>query len=88
MKLELINLSSREGSLRFYLCDIFLFSHHHQPFLKVDTSILIGVNGFAEVDGITKLLFQHWLAGVAWKFEEEKASVGLGEVVVRRMVFV
>ena len=57
-------------------------------YLQVDPGVVIGVDGLAEVDGVAQLLFQDRLAGVARDFEEEETSVGLGQVIVGRLVLI
>ena len=66
---------------------ILLLSHHH-PLLQVDVGVVIRVDGLAEVDGVSKFLLQHWFARVARDLEQEETGVGLGKVVVGRMVLV
>ena len=66
---------------------IILLSHHHS-LLKVHVSVVVCVYGLAEVDGIAKLLLQHWFAGVARDLEQKETGVGLGQVVVRGVVLV
>lgn len=60
----------------------------HYTILKVNTSIIISVDRLAKIDSVAKFFFQNRFTGVSWKFKEKKASVGLGEIVVRRIVFV
>ncbi len=50
------------------------------PSCSPHSSVIICVDRLAEVDGIARLLLQHWFAQVAWDLEEEEASVGLGQV--------
>ena len=50
--------------------------------------VVIRVNGLAEVDGIAKLLLQYWLARVPRNLEQEETGVGLGKVIVWRVVLV
>ena len=66
---------------------VILLSHHHS-LLKVHVSVVVSVYGLAEVDGIAKLLLQHWFAGVARDLEQKETGVGFGQVVVWRMVLV
>ena len=68
--------------------DVILLLSHHHPLLKVHVSVVVCVYGLAEVDGIAKLLLQHWLAGVARDLEEKETGVGLWKVVVWRVVLV
>ena len=56
--------------------------------LQIDSGVVVCVDGLAEVDGVSQFLFQHWLAGVARNFEQKETRVGLGEIVVRGLVFV
>ena len=61
---------------------------HAQTLLQVDTSIVIRVDGLAEVDGVSQLLLEHRLAGVAGQLQQEEARVRLGQVVVSRVILV
>ena len=56
--------------------------------LQVDSGIIVGVDRLAEVDGVTELLLQHWLAGVARELQQEETGVGLRHEVVRWLVLV
>ena len=83
-------ISCSESVLRgtFPRDDVIILVVHQDSFLQVDAGIVVGIDGLAEVDSVAKLLFEDWLAGVAGDLEQEKTGVGLGKVVVRRMVLV
>ena len=57
-------------------------------YLEVNSGVVIGVDGLAEVDGIAEFFLQDRFAGVARQFEEEETGVRLWQVVVGRLVLI
>lgn len=53
-----------------------------------DASVVVSVDGFAEVDGVLQLLLQHQLTRVTGQLEQEEARVRLRQEVVRRVVLI
>lgn len=76
--------------MRKFFLNIFLHTRERggHTHLKVDSGVVIRVNGLAEVDGVAQLLLKDWLAGVARNLEQEEAGIGLRQVVVWRLVLV
>lgn len=53
-----------------------------------DASVVVGVDGLAEVDGVFQLLFQHLLARVSGQLQQEETCVGLWQEMVRGIVLI
>lgn len=53
-----------------------------------DAGVVVGVDGFAEVDGVFQFLLQHLFTRVPGQLQQEETCVGLWQEVVRGVVFI
>lgn len=53
-----------------------------------DAGVVVGVDGFAEVDGVFQFLLQHLFTRVPGQLQQEETRVGLWQEVVRGVVFI